>query len=122
MTPEASLKRRLRTSFDKFFPLLAGWHTSVRGGVMGQKAGLPDALFCAGGKTAWIESKVAPRTLTKLQAKTGLILAMTGGMRVWCLTYHPDIAVYVLERIAHPSVIPIQRTSLDLNFWKDVFA
>lgn len=120
VTPEASLKRRLRTSFDMFFP--TGWHTSLRGGMMGQKSGLPDSMWCADGKTVWIESKVAPRNLTQLQGKTGLTLAMTGGMRVWCLTFHPASAIYELHSLGGRPWAPIQRTSLDLNFWKDVFA
>lgn len=97
MTPERCLKKRLRESFERHCPAPGGWNTSLRGGIGGQKFGMPDQVFAFNGRTVWIESKVLPHKLTATQFRQ--ITAMrAAGMRVLTLTYCPVTKILQLHQ------------------------
>jgi hypothetical protein len=97
-TPERRLKTKLSDDFQKRFPDNS-WYTSIRSGIGGQKAGMPDQVFKPhGGRTTWIESKVLPRKVTALQRRQ-LIRMRNAGMRVLVLTADPKTGLMTLEKV-----------------------
>jgi len=124
-TPEASWKRTLVASFDKHFP--KGWHTALLASAFG-RAGLPDLRFAADGHAAWVEVKVHPFTLSKIQAWQLDRMASAGEVVYVCsLRQGPSGCEISLTRVRGPGAFDtwVYRTrhpheALTKEFWVDL--
>ncbi len=119
--PEAKLKQKLVTGFQSVFGK-SGWYTYLtsRGG---QKSGIPDLVFAGMGRCAWVEAKVEPYDLSKLQAH---VMPLMGAAGVRIILLKEDEAKSVsVSTIDARGVRPIYSVAYDAfkspHFWQVVF-
>lgn len=93
--PESAFKQMFDRWFERLYPQSGHrYRTAIEKGP-GQRSGLPDRFYCAGGGHAWVEFKVAPFQASKLQHYTCQRLAR-GGSRVLIVTRRPETSQQLL--------------------------